>query len=115
MLPHPHRITEGREFAAVVRRGARRGSESIVVHARATEPDAPARFGFVVSKAVGGAVRRNVVKRRLRACAANRIRAGLRGVDVVVRALPAALAADFAELDRQLASNISRAVGAGAR
>ncbi len=59
------------------------------------------RAGFVVSKAVGGAVTRNRVKRRLRHMVAAQLASGTSGVDVVVRALPAAatapqrLAVDF--------------------
>ena len=106
MLAKPHRITEAGEFAAVVRRGDRRGSSAIVVHSRNTDPTAPARFGFVVSKAVGGSVQRNLVKRRLRAAAAERIRGGLSGVDIVVRALPASAQADWATLQSQLTRGI---------
>lgn len=106
MLAKPHRITEAGEFAAVVRRGDRRGSSAIVVHRRSTDPAAPARFGFVVSKAVGGAVQRNLVKRRLRAAAAEHIRAGLHGVDIVVRALPASADTDWPTLGEQLRRGI---------
>jgi len=88
--------------------GRRRVGELLITHAFSTEPAAPARFGFVVSKAVGGAVRRNSVKRRLRALSAERIAAGSSGVDVVVRALPAAATASFdalrAEMTGQLGS-----------
>ncbi len=48
------------------------------------------RVGFVVSKAVGDAVRRNRVLRRLRHLSADRISLTPAGTDVVVRALPAA-------------------------
>jgi len=102
VLAKPHRITEAGDFAAVVRRGDRRGGSAIIVHTRNTDPNAPARFGFVVSKAVGGSVQRNLVKRRLRAAAAERIHSGLVGVDVVVRALPASAQAEWATLDAQL-------------
>jgi ribonuclease P protein component len=60
----------------------------------------PARAGLVVSKAVGDAVARNRVKRRLRHLV--RPRLGELEADVVLRALPAAarepgrLAGDFA-------------------
>jgi len=102
VLPKPHRITAPGDFSAVVRGGRRRGGAAIVVHSRPTSATAPARFGFVVSKAVGGSVDRNLVKRRLRASAASRIRDGLRGVDVVVRALPRAIDADWTTLDDEL-------------
>lgn len=48
------------------------------------------RVGFVVSKAVGGAVVRNRVKRRLRHLAARQLVSTPAVRDVVVRALPAA-------------------------
>ena len=48
------------------------------------------RVGFVVSKAVGGAVVRNRVKRRLRHLAAQQLAGAPVARDLVVRALPAA-------------------------
>lgn len=48
------------------------------------------RVGFVVSKAVGGAVVRNRVKRRLRHLVAQELVSAPGPRDVVVRALPAA-------------------------
>ena len=54
----------------------------------ATDPAAPARFGVVVSKAVGNAVARNKVRRRLKALGRGRVDAGHRGEDVVIRVLP---------------------------
>jgi ribonuclease P protein component len=46
--------------------------------------------GFVVSKAVGPAVTRNRVKRRLRHLAADQLTLTPAGTDLVVRALPSA-------------------------
>ena len=54
----------------------------------ATDPAAPARFGVVVSKAVGNAVVRNRVRRRLKALSRGLVDGGLRGEDVVIRVLP---------------------------
>lgn len=51
------------------------------------------RVGFVVSKAVGGAVVRNRVERRLRHLVATELVGAPVGLDVVVRALPAAATA----------------------
>lgn len=77
--------------------------------------DAPSRVGFVVSKAVGGAVVRNRTKRRLRhVCAARLDRLGT-GVDVVVRANPAAATATSAELAGAVDRAWERLAGRGCR
>lgn len=72
----------------------------------AVTPVAPVRVGFVVSKAVGGAVVRNRVKRRLRHLVAARQQAHpgeLAGASLlVVRATPAAGAASYDVLGRDL-------------
>ena len=101
MLPAPARLRSSDDFRTTVRRGRRVGRPTLVLHVVA-RPDAICRAGFVVSKAVGGAVTRNRVKRRLRHMVAAPLAAQTTGVDVVVRALPAAatepdrLARDFA-------------------
>jgi ribonuclease P protein component len=85
----------------------------VVVHAALRDPRSttPARVGFVVSNAVGGAVVRNTVKRRLRAQVAARLGAIPGGTDLVVRALPAAAGATSAELGSHLDRQIARVVG----
>jgi ribonuclease P protein component len=62
----------------------------------------PPRVGFVVSKAVGNAVVRNRTKRRLRAIMAGELSGIPAGVDVVVRAQPAAASVSFRELSEAL-------------
>lgn len=98
MLPEQHRIRTPAQFKATTRSGARNGRRNVVVYARPTGEGAPTRFGFVVSKAVGNAVRRNKVKRRLRELAQTTVRQSPYGWDVVVRALPPAAGAPWAEL-----------------
>ncbi len=77
MLPAPNRLRQRADFTSAVRSsgGLRAGSRLIVVHAHPTDARAglPPRVGFVVSKAVGGAVVRNRTKRRLRALVASRL------------------------------------------
>lgn len=68
----------------------------------------PARAGFVVSKAVGPAVTRNRVKRRLRHLVAARLDRLPRGCVLVIRALPAAATAASGELARDLDSALGR-------
>lgn len=83
----------------MVRSGVRAGRSTLVVHAL-TRTTPPSRAGFVVSRAVGNAVTRNRVKRRLRHLTAGALAASPLPVDVVVRALPPAasgpLESDFA-------------------
>lgn len=101
MLPAQARLRSPDDFRVTMRQGVRAGRRTLVVHARRATTDAhaagapaPARVGFVVSKAVGNAVRRNRVKRQLRHLAAAELAHTEPGVDLVVRALPAAAAAE---------------------
>jgi ribonuclease P protein component len=66
----------------------------LVLHARRTSEE-PSRAGFIVSKAVGKAVTRNRVKRRLRHLVASSLSSTPFPVDVVVRALPPASRGDL--------------------
>ena len=76
------------DFRATVRRGRRATTPSAVYYRLATDPVAPVRFGVIVSKAVGNAVDRNLVRRRLKALGRGVVDAGHRGEDVVIRVLP---------------------------
>ncbi|MCW2131163.1 ribonuclease P protein component [Arthrobacter sp. VKM Ac-2550] len=69
-----------------------------MLYAVPTALDQPSTFGFIVSKAVGNAVTRNLVKRRLREIAVQSLRAYPQGLSVVVRALPPAANANFGAL-----------------
>ena len=109
MLSSGNRLTSPVHFREVVRRGRRRGGDLLVVHLWASTsaplpgngPAGP-RVGFVVSKAVGPAVTRNLVKRRLRHLCRERIDALPPGSMLVVRALPAAADAGYQELADEL-------------
>ena len=86
MLPRSRRLRRSGDFTATFRQGARAGTPSVVVHVAVSDRNPPeeTRVGFVVSKAIGNAVARNRVKRRLR-----HLVAGLPTpfvADVVVRA-----------------------------
>jgi ribonuclease P protein component len=96
VLPRVHRISDGVELRRVSRKGVRHATPFFVAAVARTE--GPTRFGFVVSKQVGGAVVRNKVKRRLRDLALRSITASPTGRDVVIRALPPSRDASFAEL-----------------
>lgn len=107
MLSSTNRLTSPEHFREVVRRGRRRGGPLVVVHLLTppaqhdSTPSAP-RIGFVVSRAVGPAVTRNLVKRRLRHLCRDRLEALPSGSMLVVRALPAAAQASYLELADEL-------------
>jgi ribonuclease P protein component len=71
----------------------------------------PAQVGFVVSKAVGGAVVRTQVKRRLRHLARERHPSLPGSAVLVVRALPAAATATYADLGADLDRALGRLLG----
>ena len=77
------------------------------------DPRMPPRFGFIISKAVGVAVDRNRVRRRLKAVTFAAIPALPPGTEVVIRALPGAAQADWdilrAELSEVLGGAVTRA------
>jgi ribonuclease P protein component len=88
-------MRRSKDFRRTTRRGLRASRPTLVVHVLQLEKghlDEPS-VGFVVSGAVGNAVTRNRVKRRLRHLAAAHIsadRIAADGIGIVVRALPRA-------------------------
>ncbi|MBF6328776.1 ribonuclease P protein component [Nocardia transvalensis] len=113
MLPEPYRLHHRADFSRTVRRGRRIGRPDLVVHVllssetgeegpRPTVRIGGPRFGLIVSKAVGSAVIRHRVARRLRHMCAPLVAELPEEADIVIRALPGAAQATSAELDRQV-------------
>lgn len=135
MLPAAARLRRRAEFTATVRGGRRAGRGAVVVHIapgipaptndESTGPGASKRpgssvsgvprAGFVVSRAVGGAVVRNAVRRRLRHLVRARLDALPAGSTLVVRALPAAATRSYADLGADLDAALAAASRAGRR
>ena len=108
MLPPTHRLTDPDSFRVAVRQGRRAGSSRLVVHLVRGDGPGPARVGFVVSKAVGPAVVRNRVKRRLRHLARESLGELPGSAVLVVRANPAAAVATYQELGADLERCLQR-------
>jgi ribonuclease P protein component len=131
VLAAAQRLRRSSEFAAVIRGGRRAGRGAVVVHldlSRVPTPDQtvtssvkpalpagvedlppPARAGFVVSKAVGNAVVRNTVRRRLRHLVRERLAGLPPGSTLVVRALPSAAEQSYARLGADVDAAITAA------
>ena len=99
------------EFALTTRRVARSGRTTLVVHCRMVEGRDEPHVGFVVPKAVGGAVTRNKVRRRLRGLVVELRDVLPPGADVVVRALPPAALATYETLGLDYRGALGRATG----
>jgi ribonuclease P protein component len=97
-----------------VRRGARFNEASTISYVRLNRDSDVVRFGFIVSKAVGNAVVRNRVRRRLKAAAydllprLSQAPAGGAGVDIVIRALPASAQVTWATLHGEVSRATDR-------
>lgn len=103
MLAKPNRIRATDDFRATMRRGVKVVGANTVTYVRSGESGAQARFGFVVSKQVGNAVRRNLVRRRLKAACFELVAGGYSSADLVIRALPAASDASWQTLRAEVA------------
>ncbi len=119
MLPAAARMRRREDFSAAVRGGSRAGRPLLTGHLLVRPgSQEPARTGFVVSRAVGGAVVRNKVRRRLRALMGGHMES-LQRSQLVVRANPRAATARqsdlAAELDLVINTLLRRQVGALSR
>jgi ribonuclease P protein component len=121
VLPQQSRMRRAEDFRRVLRTGRRAGGSVLAGHLLlAVGPDGvigtpgevlsgdPAKVGFVVSRAVGSAVVRNRVKRRLRELMRGRLASLPRGCLLVLRAHPAAASARQADLAADLDLVIGR-------
>jgi ribonuclease P protein component len=97
-----HRMRRSVDFATAVRNGRRASRSTLVVHLVLTRRPEPPRVGFVVNRAVGNAVVRNTVRRRLRHLVRKRLSTLPTGTLLVVRALPSAAGATSERLDRDI-------------
>jgi ribonuclease P protein component len=122
VLPQQSRIRRPEDFRRVLRTGRRAGGSVVAGHLLLVGSEGPvrsgdpAKVGFVVSRAVGSAVVRNRVKRRLRELMRRRVASLPGGCLLVLRAYPAAASARqedlAADLDLVIGRLLRRQVGA---
>ncbi len=112
-FPRERRLRSAADFAAVRQRGRRVSSAHLTLsyarRSEAHEAEAFTRVGFSVSKRVGSAVQRNLVKRRLR----EQVRRLLWNVapawDMIITAKPGAAEVDYATLGAETLDMLTRA------
>ncbi len=95
-----------------MKHGRKIASVHLVTYIHRDSSQSETRVGFVVAKSVGGAVARNLVKRRLRAIARELLKTepSTKGFSIVVRALEGAASATFEELKSEFLSAASAAL-----
>jgi ribonuclease P protein component len=107
-FPREARLVRRGDFDAVYRAGKRRSSSHFTVFLRANQL-LHSRFGFSIKKALGGAVLRNRIRRRVRElvrCHRLEIPAGW---DIVIHPKSNVLKAEFATLTAELLRLLGRA------
>jgi ribonuclease P protein component len=102
-------MTRSTEFSATVKRGVRAAQPDLVVHVR-RDPEGVEGplIGLVVGKAVGSAVQRHRVSRRLRHVAKDMLDQLSPDERVVIRALPGSRDAESKRLAEELRAGLRR-------
>lgn len=107
MLPKPNRLRQRSDFAALRREGRKMVFPEAVIITRPNQ-EAISRFAFVASRRVGGAVRRNLAKRRLREAVRLRLCDFPPGYDFLILARGKTTTAPMADLNDIINGVINR-------
>jgi ribonuclease P protein component len=103
-------MTRSTDFGATVKHGTRAVQSDLVIYARhgdGTVADAP-KVGLIISRAVGSAVERHRVARRLRHVARGLVDGLQPSEQIVIRALPSSRDVGSARLDEELRAGLRR-------
>ncbi len=110
-----HRLRAAADFARIRQQGRRLNSQHLTLSFARCAPSAdsslaaPTRIGFSISKRVGDAVRRNLVKRRLREHLRRALWNIAPGWDMIITARPGAAQADSETLRAETLDLLTRA------
>jgi ribonuclease P protein component len=109
--PRAVRLLQRGEFDAVYEGGRRRASKQFLVFYRRRESaESASRFGISVKKALGGAVTRNRLKRRIREILRLHRQEIATGWDIVIHPRSSVATAPFAALERELITLLASAL-----
>ena len=106
-FPRACRLVRRAEYDAVYRDGRRRSGREFAVFLRPNGLDL-SRFGWSIKKALGGAVRRNRIRRRLREIVRLHRQEISPGWDIVIHPRSSAATAEFTELTAELLKLLPR-------
>lgn len=103
MFPRGGRLLRHADFERVYQRGRRHFAAHITVFYLLRAEREGMRTGFTVGRALGGAVERNRMKRRLREAVRMQPAKSMPAVDVVINPKKSARDMDFSELSKEVA------------
>lgn len=106
-FPRAARLVRRSEYDAVYREGRRRTSREFAVFLRANGLD-ESRFGWSIKKALGSAVKRNRIRRRIREIVRLHRQEISPGWDIVIHPRTSVATAEFAGLTEELLKLLPR-------
>jgi ribonuclease P protein component len=107
-FPRNSRLLKHADFQAVYNQGKKHFSGNMTAFYRDRKDEAGPRIGFTVSKALGGAVERNRIRRRMRAAVAQKLPLLRRPLDVVLHPRKSVLDLEFATLQAEVGQVLSQ-------
>ena len=111
--PRAVRLLQRGDFDAVYEAGRRRASKQFLVFYRRRESgNSASRFGISVKKALGGAVLRNRLKRRIREILRLHRQEIASGWDIVIHPRSSVATAPFTAIERELITLLASALRA---
>lgn len=111
------RVKRGEDYRRIVRTGYRVGGKYTLVHAvllsvQKTQPnvsrETSARFGFIITKSVGKAVTRNLIRRRMQGICLEAVQNGFTGAEVVFRVFPQAATVPYQQLRHTVLKQLAK-------
>ncbi|MBV9086480.1 MAG: ribonuclease P protein component [Acidobacteriaceae bacterium] len=112
-FPRDHRLLRHADFDRVYRQGRRHFAAHMTIFFLPRQSAGEARVGFTVGRALGGAVERNRIRRRLREAVRMNLNNLHASVDVVINPKKTAIEVDFAQLGNEIAEAFQKIQSSG--
>jgi ribonuclease P protein component len=102
-LPRSSRLLKHADFQTVYQQGRKHFSGNMAAFYHHSGRSEGARVGLTIGKALGGAVERNRIRRRMRAAVSRHLTELVKPLDLVLHPRKSVLTMKFAQLDGEIA------------
>lgn len=102
MLKKKYRLRKNQDFKTVYAGNKSYAAKTLVLYCFHRQKQGEPRIGFSISKRVGNAVVRNLIKRRLRSAVLPYLNQLAKGTDYVIIGRQAIVSADFSHIQKDL-------------